>query len=425
MELEGVGFADFGADGQMAVIRDEEPNLTLEYPVGHVIAQGQAGLVVPRVSPTGEYVAFFDMRTASLTVTICDRSGKSVAQSPPLADWWGLAWTPTNELWFAATETGGVQTSVFSLDLHGRRRVVYRAPGSFTLHDISTQGDVLASFDHPLSRIELIDGADTAPQDRSWRDGGYVVALSSTHALLVNQSGGSGSGGARGSVYLRQPGVQQPVRIAEGQALALSPDGGKALVYLDQTPPTVSVVPTGAGRPNALDLGPIDSVKWAGWQPDGRMVIQFTRQGGKPIVYQLSPDGGNPTALLPEGVTLRGANLISPDGSRIAAMKSGGQLVVCTMAAPACRPVPGAGERDTVAGWTADGKFLFVYRREVVPTQVDRIDVETGARTAWKTVHPLHTAVSGIASLIASPDGSLAYSYNLTRSELYVIKGLK
>jgi hypothetical protein len=87
-------------------------------------------------------VAVFDARTSgALTVKIFERSGKLVVSSPPFSDWWGLAWTPANELWFAATEAGAVQTAVFGLDLHGRERVVYRAPGAFTLHDISPQGD--------------------------------------------------------------------------------------------------------------------------------------------------------------------------------------------------------------------------------------------------------------------------------------------
>jgi hypothetical protein len=78
-----------------------------------------------------------------------------------------------------------------------------------------------------------------------------------------------------------------------------------------------------------------------------------------------------------------------------------------------------------VAGWTADGKSVFVYQKLNVPTAVDRLDVNSGARVPWKTLHPVHAAVGGLFHVIASPDGGLAYSYSRTRSELYVIKGLK
>jgi hypothetical protein len=35
-----------------------------------------------------------------------------------LQDWWALAWTPSDEVWFAAAETAGWQTSIFSAVTH-------------------------------------------------------------------------------------------------------------------------------------------------------------------------------------------------------------------------------------------------------------------------------------------------------------------
>ena len=85
----------------------------------------------------------------------------------------------------------------------------------------------------------------------------------------------------------------------------------------------------------------------------------------------------------------------------------------------------GARDRESVAGWTADSKSLLVYQGQAVPTLIDRLEVATGTRSAWKTVQPTQPALVGIGSLIVSPDGAMAYSYSKTRSELYVIKGLK
>ena len=68
---------------------------------------------------------------------------------------------------------------------------------------------------------------------------------------------------------------------------------------------------------------------------------------------------------------------------------------------------------------------MFVYRGQVVPTQIDRLEVASGARSAWKTVRPNFPAVAGIRTLIVSPDGAMVYGYRKNSSELYVIKGLK
>jgi eukaryotic-like serine/threonine-protein kinase len=433
-DLDGVLFADFGSDGAMAVIRDDERRRTVEYPVGQVLAEmpilrsrswsNQSGLVGPRVSPSGEYVAFFDTRNAGAnTVKVFDKSGKLVVQSPPFSDWWDLAWAPSNEVWYSAAEEGGRQTTIFGLDLSGRHRVVYRAPGSLTLHDISPQGEVLGSIDHILGRIEVVTGDGPAPIDRSWREGGSLSGFAPNHAVLLSQSGDSG--GPRGSVYVWPPNDREPVRIADGTGLAISPDASKALVISSETPPKVSIVPTGAGQPHVLDLGSIESVAWAGWHPDGRILIELVRPGGKPVVDALSPDGGNPAPFLPEGVTVRGDNLISPDGSRIIATDPSGRLLVCTLAAPACRPLAGVRDEDDVAGWSADNKSVFVYRKQEIPVQVERLDVLSGARSAWRTVRPAYAAVCGLTALVAAPDGDFAYAYSRTRSELYVIKGLK
>ncbi len=434
-ELNGVRFADFGSDNAMAVIRDDERRRTVEYPVGQVLAEipivkyqswrgGSTAFAGPRVSPDGDHVAFFDTQiSGAYKVKVFARAGKFVTESPPFADWWCLAWAPSNELWYAAAESGGVQTTVFSLDLRGHRRVVYRAAGGFSLHDISPQGDVLASFDNILSRVELVAGADLAPQDRSWREGGYVSAFASTHALLLNQSGDSG--GARGSVFVWQPKDQQPVRISDGRGLAISPDGDRALVVSADVPPRVSIVPTGAGRPQLLDLGAIDSIRWAGWHPDGRIILEIARPDAPAVIHALSAEGRDPVAVLPAGLTLSGNNLISPDGSRIAAVDAAGSLVVCALATQACQPVSGVRDRDQVAGWSEDGNSLFVYQRQFVPVQIDRIEIASGRRSTWKTIHPIGAAVSGINTLVVSPDGAVAYGYDKSRSELYVIKGLK
>ena len=431
-EVEGVRFADFGSDGAIAVVRDVGVRSTVEYPVGHVLAEGRSigyrgAFAGPRVSPSGEYVAFFDIHVpAAFTVKVFNKSGKLVTESRPFDDWWALAWTPKNEVWFAATETSGSQASIFSLDLSGKERVVWRAPGAITLHDISPEGDVLVSFDRGSIKSELLNGPRATPVDRSWREAGRLASLSANHTMLINGLGDSA--GPRGSVYAWLPGEAQPVKIADGLGIALSPDGNKALVVANEAPLKVSVVPTGAGESQALDIGAYDSSQWAGWLPDGRLIVEVGRRDQANTVLVFPKTGGSPVQLLPDGIGLAayGHNLVSPDGSLIAAVDSQSQLMVCTIATPAvCRRIPGAEGPDNVAGWSADGKAVVVYRREAGFARVDRLDITSGARTHVTTIKPLEAALSGIFKVIATPDGALAYAYARDASQLYVIKGLK
>src|SRR5688572_15375501 len=431
LELEGVRFADFGSDGAMAVVRDDGPRSTMEYPAGQVLAEGsvigyRGVFASPRVSPSGEYVAFFDIHVPSaFTVKVFNKSGKLVTESRPFEDWWALAWTPSNEIWFAAAEESGSQTSIFSLDLTGKERTVWRAPGAVTLHDISPQGDVLVSFDRGSIRSEVLDGPKATPVDRSWREAGRLAAFSPNRTLLINGLGDSG--GPQGSVYAWLPGEAQPVRIAEGLGTALSPDGKKAFVVAKEAPLKISIVPTGPGQTQTLDLGQYEFTLWAGWLPDGRLVVEAGRNKATAVLV-VPKDGGAPVQLLPDGIGLApyGHNLISPDGSLIAAIDRESHSMVCTIALPsACRRMPGADAADVVAGWSADGKAVVVYRREAGLARVDRLDIATGARTHVTTIKPLEAALSGIFKVIATPDGALGYSYARDASQLYVIKGLK
>ena len=100
------------------------------------------------------------------------------------------------------------------------------------------------------------------------------------------------------------------------------------------------------GRP--LGLGDFESLHWAGWLPDRRLVVEVVRAGGKTAVEIVSTDGATAATFLPEGATLRGGRLISPDGSRIVAFSADERIEVCAVAStvlPAISPEAGG------SGW--------------------------------------------------------------------------
>jgi hypothetical protein len=89
--------------------------------------------------------------------------------------------------------------------------------------------------------------------------------------------------------------------------------------------------------------------------------------------------------------------------------------------------VPGSEPRESGAGWSSDGRSVYVYRREGGSSTVFRIDLSTGKREVWKTITaPDSAGITGVAPVIVVMDGK-AYAYGVTRilSTLYLVDGLK
>ena len=90
-------------------------------------------------------------------------------------------------------------------------------------------------------------------------------------------------------------------------------------------------------------------------------------------------------------------------------------------------PIPGFPSEEELAGWTADGRSIYVYRGDQIPTRVYRVDVATGKRELWRELMPFDSA--GVAmggNVLPTPDGR-AYAYEYSQgpgSTLYVARGL-
>ena len=82
---------------------------------------------------------------------------------------------------------------------------------------------------------------------------------------------------------------------------------------------------------------------------------------------------------------------------------------------------------DRPLQWSPDGRLLYVRRSATWPPIVDRIDVSTGRREAWKTIQPADpVGVDIVVRIVVTPDGK-AYCHDYIRllSELFVVEGLK
>src|SRR4029078_750505 len=124
-------------------------------------------------------------------------------------------------------------------------------------------------------RREMIAFApgDQKERDLSWMDWSFPRDLSSDGKLVLFEEEGAG-GGQDYSVYIRGTDGSAAVRLGDGYAVALSPDGQTALSSLPSSASTVFLLPTGAGQPKKLNFDFYTrAFLTATWMPDGKSLI--------------------------------------------------------------------------------------------------------------------------------------------------------
>lgn len=171
---------------------------------------------------------------------------------------------------------------------------------------------------------------ESAERDLSWFDFSVVQDLSADgRTMLFTEGTEEGGGSAGNAVYIRKLDASSSpaVRIGEGWAFRLSPDGRWAIGNIGlPTSPRLILIPTGAGETRALERGSIEQYTWgAGWFPDGKRIWFNGREPGRGIrCYVQSVDKGPPSPFLPENIPGR---LVSPDGKLLAAVDRSNRMV--------------------------------------------------------------------------------------------------
>jgi Tol biopolymer transport system component len=427
--LDEVQWADWSPDGNtLAVVRDAGGQNRLEFPVDKVLYQTGGWISDPRVSPAGDGVAFVDHPVTgddAGSIAVVDLAGKKTVLSSGFYTAQGLCWSPNGkELWFTAT-VNGIDRVLYAVDLSGHQRLVARVPGDLRLLDIWRDGRVLLARDNTRRGLIGRAAGETAERDLSWLDWSYPSDLSSDGKTLLFREEGEG-GGPQYTGYLRQTDGSPAVRLAEGRAFALSPDGRWVLSSASNATGKLVVLPTRAGEPKALSGEPINYVD-ARWFPDGK---RFCFSGNEPDhgvrLYVQDLVGGKPVAISPEG-TYGLAFLISPDGQEVAAVGPDQKGYLYPVAGGKPRPIPNLAEGELPIAWSADGHSIFVYRPAELPTKVDRIELVTGRRTLWKELRPSDPAgVEFLGPILMTADEkTYVYGYRRLLTDLYVVEGLK
>jgi eukaryotic-like serine/threonine-protein kinase len=238
-------------------------------------------------------------------------------------------------------------------------------------------------------------------RELGWFDNSWIADISRDgKTLLFTESGIYG--GNLYAVCMRGMDGSEAVKLGEGLACSLSPDGKWALaIHLGQ-PQRLLRLPTGSGDSTSLPRGRVENYYHASWFPDGKRVMFVGSEAGHAHrIYIQDLQGGLPRAISPEGIAGWRA---SPDGRFVAARTGDQRLYVLPASGGSARFVTQLLPGEGLFGWAPNGRSLYV-AEEGVSMTVFQIEVATGKRSPWKTFSLPDPAGAVIPSLIVTPDG--------------------
>ncbi|HTU33198.1 MAG TPA: protein kinase [Candidatus Acidoferrum sp.] len=433
--LKDVVGADWSPDGnQLAVVHFEPAQETIEYPIGKTIYQTEGWVGNLRVSPDGKHLAFVDHPVPtddSGTVAVIDLSGQKKTLTKSWSSIRGLAWAPSsNAVWFTASPTGSSR-ALYSVTLSGSQRLIAEVPGDLTLFDIAKDGRALAMEENERMDLAALSTSSSNEHSLTWLDWSLLGDVSDDGKTVLFTEAGEG-GGPKYSVYVRSLDGSPAVRLGEGTAETLSPDGQWAVVIHphDPAPMQLFLLPTGAGESRQLTSGNFDHFD-ASWLPNSKsLLFEGLEQGHGPRIYVQALDGREARAITPEGFEIP-HHAVSPDGkSFIAAQVDPGKGVVREVIFPIAggepRVVSTWTKGDVPIRWAPDGRSIYAYDRgpTTSPARIFRVDLATGHRTLIKEWMPTDLAgFADWAGAAITPDGkTIVYSYARGLSTLYLIK---
>jgi Tol biopolymer transport system component len=409
----------------MAVARQTDHGFQLEYPVGTVLYRTAGYISQPRISPAGDRVAFLDhaVDNNSGAVMMVDRQGKSQVLSSRYAASDGLAWPPQgDEIWFTAAKQGA-RLELRAVTLKGKERVVYSQAKPIILFDISRDGKVLVANDERRMKMIFHGAAVDGEKDLSWLDWSLVNSLSPDSKSITFSETAEGAGSSALS-YVRDTGGALPVLLGEGHYPSLSPDGASVVSNMEAA---IEIYPVRAGQPRMIQVKGF-TLNRAGLLNDGKTVWFRGSEPGKGQRYYLTDlNGAAPRAITPEGVSVR-VNGFGPvlNGEYFAAT-SGGRVMLYPVRGGEPQTAVGLTPGTGIAGWSSDGRELYVFNGSRIPVAVDRLDWKSGKREPLLEINPADRAgLRGVNTLRVSADGkNYVYSVPQQLEELHSVEGLK
>jgi len=425
--LQDVAWADWSPDGQLAVVHHVNGRDHLEYPIGKVLYQTSGSISNIRFSQQGDKIAFLDHPKRwddGGSVCVTDLSGHKTTLS---ADWgwvYGLAWSAQgNEVWFSAVEKGSSNRSLWAVSLSGRQRKVLTVPGGLTMQDIAPDGRILATIDMERLAMEW-SGKEKQVRDLSWFDWSIAKDISSDGQSVLFEEGAEPAG-LNNAVAIRKVDGSPPIRLGNGTADTLSPDGKWAISFLQSGPARLKLLSVGPGQSREIALPELERLQnGSHFLPDGKRIVVNGNEPGHPgRTYVVDVAGGKPVPVTPEGVY---ATLPSPDGKFLAGETADRKLDLFPLDGGPVRHIPDLEPGYVLAHWSADSQALYVYRSGEMPLKIQRLDIATGKTKPVRELVPADRGgVVSIAPVVTNMDASeFAYTYYQTLSVLYVVSGL-
>jgi len=437
--LDNVAAADWSPDGEaLAVLRRVNGKARIEYPIGAVIADDvRFPLDTIRISPDGTrvaYVSFFRGRAVGLHIVdrnkkqqyLGEISGQTSSNIP-----YALCWSPSgDEIWFRSFDSNDTQT-IYAVDLKGHRRVLTNLPANVELYDISRQGAALLSAGSVRWGILGTAPGDSQERDLSCLDGGVLMGISSDGGLIAATVTGEGAG-RKGSVYTRKTDGSPPLRLGDGAAYAISPDGKWVSGYVvdDNGLRRFVLFPTGAGEEITVDVPGLKPAAVFGWLGAQRYLVTGRIPDKKYQCFAWDAKQGTVKPVCPEGTPDRIEITPSPDGTRVLnAGIDGNGWFAYAVDGGAPQEVKGISQDEMPIGWRADNQSLYVRPRRAgdMSTPVWIVEIATGKRTLWKEIRPSQPIdFRNDLHLHITPDGrAYAYNFSLQVSDLYLAQGLR
>jgi serine/threonine protein kinase/WD40 repeat protein len=426
--LADVRWADWDTHGGLAIVHYLDGHCRLEYPVGKVLYQSSGGRISDiRFSPQGDQIAFMDHPAVwdnKGVVSVVDLAGNVHALTGEWESEGGVAWRPDGkEIWFTAIKKGN-NLNLMAVTLSGKIRTVLDLHMGIALQDIAPDGRVLAAL--TSKRLAMSFGTRGGKQDvdLSWRDWNVAKDISPDgKSVLFEDSSEQEPGYA---VALRKVDSSLPVRLGDGSAGGLSPDGKWAIAFSGQ-PTQLTLLPTGPGQPRPVATSGLESIQsgWGRFLADGqRITVNGNEQGHATRCYVLDLAGGKPKAVTPEG-SVCGPS--SPDGRFVIGQGANSAVGIYPIEEGAPRPIAGLPAGFTPAQWSSDGSVLYGYQAGELPSKIYKVKISTGKETIVRELRPGAPAgVVTVKPVVVSRDGTrFAYSYNQTLSVLYLISGLQ